>query len=68
MAAKPSKMVEKTSNMAYVPNERERAASQFGQLDGQNAGDWAGNPPKTIQEAIERIAAAVAAGTSGPIA
>jgi len=49
-----------------LPNKRERAAAQFGQLDGQAAGDWDGLPA-SIQEAIARLAAEVADLKGGPI-
>ena len=33
-----------------------------------NTGDWSGSAPITIAAALDRIAAAIAAGTTGPIA
>jgi hypothetical protein len=70
MAIKPTKVAATTVKKAKVPNKRERASAQFGQLDTQGAVAvvWAVSQPQTIEEAIRRIAAAVAAGTSGPIA
>lgn len=49
-----------------IPNKRERAASQFGQLDGQDATDWA-SLPTSIQNAIARLAAEVATLKGSPI-
>lgn len=57
MASKEAQKTVKVSNS--LPNKRERAAAQFGQLDGQAAGDWDGLPA-SIQEAIARLAAEVA--------
>ena len=42
-----------------IPNARERASAQFGQLDGQEATDWA-SLPTSIQDAIARMAAEIA--------
>lgn len=69
MALKPSKEAQKTVKQAKVPNKRERAASQFGQLDSMTSSYWAAStPPKTIQEAIERLAKAVSNNGASPIA
>lgn len=56
MALSPSREAQKTVTNAKVPNKRERASAQFGQLDSLTASYWDGNP-ETIQEAIERMAA-----------
>lgn len=40
-----------------IPNKRERASAQFGQLDGLTAANWAGSTPTSIKNAIERMAA-----------
>lgn len=50
-----------------VPNQRERQAAQFGQLDDLTAGNWTTATPATIQEAIERLAAEVATLKAGTI-
>lgn len=50
-----------------VPNRRERAAAQFGQLDDLTSGNWTTATPATIQEAIERLAAEVATLKAGTI-
>lgn len=63
MALQPSAEAQKTVTQAKVPNKRERASAQFGQLDSLTGTYWDGNPD-TIQEAIERLAAAVYAATS----
>ena len=49
-----------------IPNKRERAAAQFGQLNGQDATDWA-SLPTSIQNAIARLAAEVATLKGSPI-
>lgn len=55
-----SKEAQKTVPVSkQLPNKRERASAQFGQLDDQDAGDWDGLPA-SIQEAIARLAAEVA--------
>lgn len=40
-----------------LPNKRERASAQFGELSDLTAASWAGTPPATIGEAINRMAA-----------
>lgn len=63
----PSREKDKTASTANVPNKRERASAQYGQLDDLTATNWnADTPPTTIQEAIERIAAALTALTQKP--
>lgn len=66
----PNNLVNKTVvDRKEAPNTRERLASQFGQLDlsDANAALWAGSPPKTILEAIERLAVEVAALAGGNV-
>ncbi len=64
----PSDKVNKTvKDSKTVPNDRERLAAQFGQLDDLTAGNWTTATPTTIQEAIERIAAEVATLKVGTI-
>lgn len=64
----PSNNAQKTVKVTkQVPNKRERAAAQFGELSDLNAGDWDAPAPKTIAEAINRLAAALAAETGNPI-
>ena len=56
----PSKNAQKTVKVTkQLPNKRERASAQFGQLSDVVAADWDNNPPETIAEAINRLAAAV---------
>lgn len=63
-----SREAEKTVPVSkQIPNKRERASAQFGQLDDLTSGNWTTNPPSTIQEAIERIAAEVATLKAGTI-
>lgn len=62
-----SKEAQKTVPVSkQLPNKRERASAQFGQLDSQAAGDWNGLP-SSIQDAIARLAAEVATLKGGPI-
>jgi len=68
MALKASKEAQKTVKQAKVPNKRERAASQFGQLDSMTSSYWDTAAPETIQEAIERLAKAVSNSGASPIA
>ncbi len=71
MALKASKEAQKTVKQAKVPNKRERAASQFGQLDPTDANFatyWATSSPKTILEALQRLAKAVSNNGASPIA
>ena len=63
-----SREVNRTAKVTkQLPNQRERAASQFGQLDDLTAGNWTTAVPNTIQEAIERLAAEVATLKAGTI-
>ena len=56
----PSNKVNKTvKDSSNVPNDRERLASQYGQLDDLTSGNWA-SLPTSVQDAIERLAAEVA--------
>jgi hypothetical protein len=64
----PSNNAQKTVKVTkQLPNKRERASAQFGQLSDLVAGDWAAPAPKSIAEAINRLAAALAAETGSPI-
>jgi hypothetical protein len=56
----PSNNAQKTVKVTkQLPNKRERASAQFGQLSDLVPADWDNNPPETIAEAINRLAAAV---------
>ena len=58
MALKPSKEAQKTVKSAKVPNKRERAASQYGQLDVAEPTDWDALPA-SIKAALDELAARV---------
>jgi hypothetical protein len=45
---------------SHVPNKRERAASQFGQVDVTTAADW-DSLPTSIKDALDQLAARVKA-------
>ena len=68
MALKASKEASKTVRNAKVPNKRERAAAQFGQIDDQLLANWsdAAAVPATIKEALNRLAARVQALEDAP--
>jgi hypothetical protein len=54
-----SKIAEKTLNVSNsVPNARERVSAQFGQINDLVSGDWDTSTPASIQEALNRLAAA----------
>lgn len=54
----PSNNASKTVKVTrQIPNKRERASAQFGELSDLTAANWAGSPPATIAAAIERMAA-----------
>lgn len=54
----PSSNASKTVKVTrQLPNKRERASAQFGQLSDIVSASWAGSPPNTIGEAINRMAA-----------
>jgi hypothetical protein len=55
-----SKIAEKTLAVHdNVPNARERVSAQFGQINSLVSGDWDTSNPESIQEAINRLAAAM---------
>ena len=60
MALNPSKEAQKTVTKAKVPNKRERAASQYGQLDVATPSDWDALPA-SIKAALDELAARVKA-------
>lgn len=69
--AQPSRVKDQTVTNAKVPNKRERASAQYGQFNATDANwatYWAGSPPETILEAIERLADAVSNSGVSPIA
>ena len=54
----PSRVASQTAKVtSQLPNKRERASAQFGQLSDIVSASWAGSPPVTIGEAINRMAA-----------
>jgi len=63
----PSINAQKTVKVTkQLPNKRERASAQFGQLSDLDLTKWASPAPKSIAEAINRIAAVVGAVTPIP--
>lgn len=56
MASREASKTVKVSDQ--IPNKRERAASQYGQINDIVSGDWNGDPA-SIKDAINRLAAAM---------
>ena len=56
MASREASKTIKVSDQ--IPNKRERAASQYGQINDIVSGDWNGDPA-SIKDAINRLAAAM---------
>lgn len=55
----PSKVASMTAKVtSQLPNKRERAASQFGQIDDIVSANWNGDPA-SLKDAINRLAASM---------